>query len=199
MTSKEMIDIIVLNGSRPLKEKYPRESLTKANGWEECPVPTMLGIPLMAKPICPYPGGRAPAKQPAVYLLVEPIEGYAPCRWQLGPRCNPGMLGFGRRDGKPFTIQQWTDLHSFIDHLMDLYGAQMDSQIIISEKINLEYFKNYLRSKRSPLAGQQQPVYMCSRCDSMEGPKKCGRCQCTYYCTRECQVYKHFKIIYFKL
>jgi len=150
-------------------------------------IPTILGIPLMAKPIRPYPGVR-PTNQPAVFLMAEPIEGYAPCRWQLGPRCDPGMIGFGRRDGKPFTVQQWTDLHSFIDTLMDLYSMLVDSQIIISEKINLENYKNYLRSIQSPLAGQlQQPVYMCSRCDRV-ALNKCSRCRFTLYCSKECQV-----------
>ncbi len=187
--SKEMIDIVVLNGNFPKEEKYPRESLTKSNGWEECPIPTMLGIPLMAKPIRPYPGVR-PTRQAAVFLMVEPIEGFAPCRWSLGPRCNLGMIGFGRRDGKLFTVQEWTDLHSFISSLMDLYSEPVDSRIIISEKINKENYKNYLRSIQSPLAGQlQQPVYMCSRCDQV-APKKCSRCCCTYYCFKKCQVLK---------
>ena len=183
-----MIDIIVLDGILPLKEKYPRESLTKANGWEECPIPTMLGIPLMAKPIRPYPGGDFPDQQFAVYMMVEPIKGLAPCRWQLGPRCNLGLIGFGRRDGKPFTMQEWADLHSFIQDLMDLYSEPEESDKIISEKINLKYYKKYLRNISSPLAGQeQQPVYMCARCD-LAGLKKCSRCKCTYYCSQECQV-----------
>lgn len=189
--SKEMIDIIVLDGIIPKEEKYQRESLTKTNGWEECPIPTMLGIPLMAKPIRPYPGAR-PTNQPAVFLMVEPIEGYAPCRWQLGPRCNLGMIGFGRRDGKPFTVQQWNDLHSFIDSLMDLYSSLVDSQFIISEKINLDNYKKYLRSIQSPFDEQlQQPVYMCAKCD-LVASTKCSRCRFTFYCSKECQVYLHF-------
>ena len=42
---QNMIDIIVLNGTLPMQEKYPYESLTKENGWENCPLPQMMGIP----------------------------------------------------------------------------------------------------------------------------------------------------------
>jgi len=70
--SQNMIDIIVLNGTLPMQEKYPYELLTKENGWEDCPLPQMMGIPLMAKPIRPYPGGHIPGQQFAVFMMVEP-------------------------------------------------------------------------------------------------------------------------------
>ena len=68
---QKMIDIIVLNGTMPMQEKYPYESLTKENGWEDCPVPQMMGIPLMAKPIRPY-SGQIPDQQFAVFMMIEP-------------------------------------------------------------------------------------------------------------------------------
>jgi hypothetical protein len=42
-SKQKMVDIVVVNGTVPKLEKYPRELLNKENGWEECPVPTMLG------------------------------------------------------------------------------------------------------------------------------------------------------------
>ena len=91
--ASDMIDIVVLNGTCSIQEQYPREQITKENGWEDCPVPSMLGIPLMAKPMRPYPSGRVPQQQFAVFMMVEPNSGLAPPNWQLGPYCNRGMIG----------------------------------------------------------------------------------------------------------
>jgi hypothetical protein len=148
----------------------------------------------MAKPIRPYPGGNFPNSQSAVFMMVEPIKGLAPARWQLGPRCNLGMIGFGHRDGKPFTCQQWADLHSYIyDGLMDCYSDEMDSSDIIAERINLNYFNYFVHRLHNlqpgqPLQQQPVPVYMCSKCGK-DAPKKCSKCTCTYYCSLDCQVF----------
>ena len=73
-----------------------------------------------------------------------PESGFAPARWQLGPHCVRGMIGFARKDGKPFTIKSWGDLHSYIYDLMDCYSDGMDSEKIIKKKINPEAYNKYL-------------------------------------------------------
>ena len=84
MADVEMVDIVVLDGNIPMVEQRPRKSITEDNGWEVCKVPTMMGIPLMAKPMRRYPGGKFPQSQPAVFMMVEPHNGLAPPEWQLG-------------------------------------------------------------------------------------------------------------------
>ena len=150
----------------------------------------------MAKAIRPYPGRNFPINQTAVFMMVEPIKGLAPARWQLGPRCNLGMIGFGWRDGKPFTCQQWAELNSYIyDGLMDCYSDGMESSDIIAERINRNYYISFIRGgMHQPHAGIdliEPAVYMCSRC-GQEAPKKCSKCLSTYYCSRECQLIFQF-------
>lgn len=123
----------------------PLASITEANGWEECPVPKMLGVPLMAKAIRPYrPPENFPSRQLAVFMMVEPHTGLAPVRWQLGPHCNLGMIGFARKDGKPFTCKQWRALHGYIFDLMDAHSESefepRKIQAIIRNKLNPNAF-----------------------------------------------------------
>lgn len=61
------------------QEKYPRKFFGKALGWEECPIPTMLGIPLLAKFIRPSKGTAQP-----VNLMAEPVRGVPPREWGRG-------------------------------------------------------------------------------------------------------------------
>ncbi len=144
-SNEDTIEIVVLNGDRPMKEQYSRALLSEENGWENCPVPTLLGIPLMAKPIRPYPGGSFPDSQPAVFMMVNPDNGLSPMNWQLGPHCNRGMIGFGRKDGQPFTCKQWADLHSYIYDLMDLYSEGITPSAIKSRKLNPAAYNKYLK------------------------------------------------------
>ena len=197
-SDQEMVDIVVLDGTVPIEEKYPLKSLTKANSWEECPIPNMLGIPVMAKPIRPYPGGLFPSSQHAVFMLVEPVTGLAPARWQLGPRCNVGLIGFGREDGKPFTAHQWGDLHLFIYDLMDSYSAGEEmSKETITKTINPNAFIRHTRLN-NPGYEPYEPVYLCARC-SQPATNRCNKCHYTYYCSRNCQVkiFKHVLSIKF--
>ena len=117
------VDVVVLNGRVATLEKHLVSGFTPKNGWLKlCPVPTMLGIPLVVKTIRPYPNYNVVNSQPAVFLLTEPNTGFAPIGWQLGRSCNKGMLGFARTDGIPFTTHAYSELQDFLYNLMDTYS-----------------------------------------------------------------------------
>lgn len=160
LSNQEMVTIVVLDGSTAMEEQYPPSSITEANGWEECTVPHMLGIPLMAKPIRSYQTGHLPRNQPAVFMMVEPVTGLAPMRWQLGPHCNRGMIGFGRRDGQPLTCVQWAALHGYIYDLMDEYSDALvlsdDNELGLEEDRVVDIIKNRLH----PEAFRLSPYYV---------------------------------------
>jgi hypothetical protein len=86
------VSIIVLNGTIPSLEKTNTTGFTRNNGWERCPVPHLLGIPLYAKAgIRDYPNREGPFQQFAVFMMVDPVFGMAPPSWKLGPHCYKGI------------------------------------------------------------------------------------------------------------
>lgn len=110
--------VVVLNGREASEEQL--DVPADWSGWEQCPAPTLIGVPLMVKAIRPYPG-QMPQSQMAVFMMIDPATGFAPPHWQLGPHCNKGMIGFARRDGSPFTTDDFYDLYDYIFSLMDIY------------------------------------------------------------------------------
>ena len=149
--SLDNVDIVVLDGATPHQEKISR--IYFDGEWENCLVPSMLmGYDIVAKPIRSYVGAGVPDFQPAVYMLIEADTGFAPIRWQLGPYCNRGMIGFARKDGKPFFCQQWADLHEYIyGVLMDQYSdakSTSDVDKIICNMLNPTSFSTFLKNRK---------------------------------------------------
>lgn len=190
--SQEFVDIVVLDGTLPTQEKYPRECLTKALGWEECPIPTMLGIPLLAKFIRP---SQSPA-QP-VNLMAEPVRGIPPAKFQLVPRpAQLGCVAFGRKDFEQFTIQQWENLNGFIINLQRSWyqKGQVKSKEEIDSKINSQSFTTFIQQNQL-ISEMYDPVFICSALQcSLTAGKRCAKCHCTYYCSSKCQVIYFFNV-----
>ena len=111
------VEGVILNGPASSVKKI-RISDFAAEGWEPCPVPTLLGVPLVAKRIRPYPGKR-PTWHPYVPMMVDPHSGLAPRLWS--DEIYHNLVGFARTDGVPFTIDMWGELHAYIYYLMDEY------------------------------------------------------------------------------
>lgn len=180
------VDIVVVDGQVATQEKYPRESFTKALGWEECPIPTMLGIPLLAKFIRPSPSTAQP-----VILMAEPVRGIPPAKYKLVPRpLHLGCVAFGRQDFAPFTIQQWQTLNDFTVNLQrDFYqNGKAKSKAEIDSKINRDSFIAFIQQHR-PTTETYVPVFICSAYPcTLPAGKRCAKCHCTYYCSSECQV-----------
>lgn len=86
------------------------------NGWQRCPVPTMLGQPLAVKQLgCKQQHSN---EQLAVFLCVDPDTGLAPAKVQT---CGMGPTLVARSDGKDFTIGEMMALHSYIEHLKSIW------------------------------------------------------------------------------
>ncbi|KAI9098747.1 hypothetical protein DFS34DRAFT_87995 [Phlyctochytrium arcticum] len=116
------------------------------NGWDVCPVPALLGFPLMAKPhVRNFGPGGMPYQQIAVYMMVEPATGFAPPKWALGPHCNKGVVGFARRDHKPFTVEEFYELYDFITDLMDEYS---ENPAAAQRKLTPEHYKKFQDSRK---------------------------------------------------
>ncbi len=184
--SQEFADIVVLDGLVATQERYPRELLTKILGWEECPIPTMLGIPLLAKYVRPSQSAALP-----VNLMAEPVRGIPPAKYRLVPRPLPlGCVAFGRQDFAPITIQQWQNLDNFITSLQrDWYkNGKVKTKEEIDSKINKASFIAFT-SQHHQTSGMYNAVFICSAIPcTLTAEKRCAKCHCTYYCSSTCQV-----------
>lgn len=102
------------------------------NGWELCPVVSMLGVPLAIKKVAPCGcqmcvGSHSPIPesrlQVATRLAIEPHNGLAPPRWQGGPHNHLGTVIAARTDHQAFTGQDWAVLDDYIyNNIFDVWG-----------------------------------------------------------------------------
>jgi len=89
---------------------------------ELCPVPELFGIPLLIHSPVVATGIdiKNGDNQPAVYLQIEPKDGFAPARWQI---LNPGTCLVIRKDKKPLTLEVIETIVAFHWKLLrDCYG-----------------------------------------------------------------------------
>jgi hypothetical protein len=69
-----------------------------SSGWRKCPVPTLLGIPLAMKQLAPTTAATRPTfEQPAVFMLIDPLSGFAPPDVQIN---GLGEVLLARTDGE---------------------------------------------------------------------------------------------------
>ena len=116
-------------------------------GWTQCPVPGLLGVPVVAKAhVKEYPAGRQLYNQIGVYMLVDPYTGLAPPEWSS--RADLGMLGFARTDGIPFTKDEFFKLYDYIFTLMDYY-SEGDAQSIVTKCLNPTAYRDFTLSRAS--------------------------------------------------
>jgi hypothetical protein len=74
-------------------------SSRSSSGWRSCPVPELLGIPLVMKQLAPTTAANRPTfEQPAVFLLMDPVTGFAPPEVQMN---GLGEVLLARTDGEP--------------------------------------------------------------------------------------------------
>lgn len=87
---------------------------------ELCPVTALFGIPLLIYSAAVERGIDMPGQgnQPAVYLRIEPDNGFAPPPWQM---CLPGSCIVVRRDKKPLLKATLEAIYAF--HGKILNGA----------------------------------------------------------------------------
>lgn len=65
--------------------------------WMQCPVPNLLGVPLVMKQLAPTTTATRPDNEsPAVYLMIDPVSGFAPNWIQLN---GLGEVLLARSDG----------------------------------------------------------------------------------------------------
>ncbi|KAI0357079.1 hypothetical protein OH77DRAFT_127127 [Trametes cingulata] len=115
---------ILDNRHRPWSRQFQHVLLKASHAiftrGELCPVTEKCGFPLIiwSEAI----NGGIPAienNQPAVYLRIEPHDGFAPMHWQL---YGPGTCIVVRQDRKPLTKEAIEIVYNFHSYLLDLAG-----------------------------------------------------------------------------
>jgi hypothetical protein len=81
-----------------LTAEQVQELNSSSGGWRKCPVPALLGIPLAMKQLAPTTAATRPTfEQPAVFMLIDPRNGFAPPDVQLN---GLGEVLLARTDGE---------------------------------------------------------------------------------------------------
>jgi hypothetical protein len=119
--------------------------MQRQNGWETCPVPALLGIPLVAKKnYREYK--EVPPNQLAVYMMVDSGSGLAPAEWQE----LVGQVALARTDGVPLTTSVFYELYDYIYTLMDRYSDT-------SRHLSPQAYQRYTEeSRRNQMEYQKQ-------------------------------------------
>lgn len=90
-----------------------------ADGWERCPVPALLGLPLAYRRMGVK---RQHSNESAATLLtIDPDTGFAPMEVQA---CGVGPVLVARTDGEDFTVEEMEDLHAYNVHLMEIWPEE---------------------------------------------------------------------------
>ncbi|KAF6257436.1 hypothetical protein COO60DRAFT_1227797 [Scenedesmus sp. NREL 46B-D3] len=103
--------------------------------WRNCPVPTLLGIPLALKQLAPTTyGNRVKREQPAVLMLMDPKSGFAPAWVQLN---GLGEVLLARTDGENLTVDELWQLHDYNCKLLDRYSCwceEGDTREVVAQR-----------------------------------------------------------------
>jgi len=111
-----------------------------------------LGVPILYKKM-PGTGGDDShiRSNIIVRFMADPDDGFAPAEWQYGGRMGPAPpVVLARRDGVPFSTQDWEAMQEFMDNWQDECADAEDDRLSVSQSIlTPERFKTFVR-------GQQQ-------------------------------------------
>jgi hypothetical protein len=91
--------------------------------WIVCKVPTLLGLPLSLTRVV----GTVPTddERMAVLMLVDPVTGFAPSKYQ----CGLGEVLVARRDGEDLSSAEMWELWDYNCYLMDLWPDWLDDPV----------------------------------------------------------------------
>ncbi len=118
--TKQTLKTCIVDGVK-VTEAIRKISDLDVGNWYACPVPALLGVPLMVKRL--RPSDAIENHEPAVFMMVTIKTGLAPSEWMSNAFQKLGQLEFKRKDNIDLTSQMWWDLYDYIfGVLMDAYG-----------------------------------------------------------------------------
>lgn len=90
-------------GMLPQAAVLTENDVADASRWRRCPVPAMMGVPLAVRTVPPRPreDARPSNECMGVYLLIDPVSGFAPAE-VLTRGLGPVLVA--RTDGQPFSL-----------------------------------------------------------------------------------------------
>ena len=87
------VKVCVVDGSQVKEELHNLEDVQEGE-WYACPVPTLLGVPLMVRSMGPSVDQN---NQISVYMMIDPETGFAPPEWLALPDMHRKLM-FKRGD-----------------------------------------------------------------------------------------------------
>lgn len=141
--SHQTVQVVVVDGAITRDQRMSRVEMDRLS-WEECPVPKMLGVGLKVARL--RPSGERHSREVGIFMMVDPKDGLAPSRWQIGPlQPSLGTLVFARTDCTDFTCELFWRLYDYIyGTLMDLYSDY--GGVAARKKITPECFNTFVQT-----------------------------------------------------
>ncbi|CAG9462511.1 unnamed protein product [Pedinophyceae sp. YPF-701] len=147
----KQVTAITVEGHTVEEVRVPASSVPTAKrvprGWVRCPVPHMLGVPLYIKRGLGQLSKQVFQEQ-VVYMMVDPVSGFAPPDWQGGPAMGfVGKCMLARADGADMSNKVYRELFDYIWYLMDFYTEGRGEEVA-REMLDPESFAEHVASRR---------------------------------------------------
>eukprot|EP00573_Skeletonema_grethae_P001285 CAMPEP_0201687258 /NCGR_PEP_ID=MMETSP0578-20130828/1398_1 /ASSEMBLY_ACC=CAM_ASM_000663 /TAXON_ID=267565 /ORGANISM="Skeletonema grethea, Strain CCMP 1804" /LENGTH=229 /DNA_ID=CAMNT_0048171399 /DNA_START=126 /DNA_END=815 /DNA_ORIENTATION=+ len=124
---------------------FPKDHsmFTNCNPKGDSPVMALCGLPLAVKRVDPYTdlsGFGAADNQPATFLMIDPITGFAPYQWQT--RVGPVLVY--RPGGLDLNFYDMVCINTYFHNIIDMY-AEEPGTFDPMEWVNPAYFQRTFR------------------------------------------------------
>eukprot|EP00928_Gymnodinium_smaydae_P066353 TRINITY_DN49376_c0_g1_i1.p2 TRINITY_DN49376_c0_g1~~TRINITY_DN49376_c0_g1_i1.p2 ORF type:complete len:369 (+),score=88.77 TRINITY_DN49376_c0_g1_i1:73-1107(+) len=114
------------------------------------PVTERIGLPVLLKKMSGTGGDDSEIRRSAIVrMMVDPDDGFAPMEWQYGGSRGPAPpVVLGRKDGQPFSVQDWQCLEAFVGDFLDEAAEAEEGRAEATERLLApDAFKAFVRSK----------------------------------------------------
>jgi hypothetical protein len=157
LNEEKTIQACLVDGDQVIEQQIAIKGneLTDRTIWHICRVPTMLGVPLVVKRL--GPSTNIQDREIAVFMMVDPVTGFAPLPWQSGAHQKLGRLLFAFADGRPLSFNMVWSVYSYIYDLMDLYSDGKEDYVQ-RNKLNPSAFNKYKKEEERMQANYQRQL-----------------------------------------
>ena len=119
--------------------------------WQTVPVSVLCGVSILWKKMSGTGGSVAHIKNNIIVrFMVEPEDALAPAHWQYGGGMGPAPpVVLIRKDGLPFSRQDWNALYTYINTWMDkCMGTEENKHSVNTSFLTLSNFTEYVKQNR---------------------------------------------------
>lgn len=146
LASLDMVLGVRVHGDTVVDEEVALDAL-----FMPVPVPSKVGVPVVFKKMSGTGGDDSHIRNNVIVrFMSDPDDGFAPAEWQYGGRQGPAPpVVLARRDGIPFSVQDWYAFEEFMGNWSEECMDAEDDRAKVSEGIlTPERFRSFIREQQ---------------------------------------------------